>query len=242
MNTQTLSSPAATTTARMDVYTSIHKALRAAMSDTLRRVGRLDVHDDEEREAVCSNVQALLQQLRSHLQHENDFIHAAIEARRPGGARLTAEDHVQHLDSIGNLDDEAQALRHARAAQRQAMALRLYRHLALFVAENLEHMQLEETENQATLWALYSDAEIAQMHDRLVASIGPDEMALTVRWMAAALPTQDLVDLFSGVRANAPAPAFAALLDVACTQLDEGRRARLMRALGLPPVPGLVTA
>ena len=60
--------------------------------------------------------------------------------------------------------------------------------------------------------------------------------------MAAALPTKDLVELFSGVRANAPAPAFAALLDVACTQLDEGRRARLMRALGLPPVPGLVTA
>lgn len=232
----------AAATPRFDVYTTIHKALRQFMADTLARVGRLDAHDDREREAVLDQVEALLLQMRSHLQHENEHVHAAIEARRPGGSRTTAADHVGHLESMRNLEDEAQALRHARAEQRPVLALRLYRHLSVFVGENLEHMHIEEIENHASLWALYSDEELMAMHARLMATIGPEEMALTARWMAAALNPQELAALFGEVRQNAPAEAFAALLDIARSQLDQNRWATLARALGLPPVPGLVTA
>jgi hypothetical protein len=238
----TLATAAAPSTAvRLDLYTVIHKAWRAFLGDTLQRVGRLDVDDDAEREQVCLQVQALMQQMRLHLQHENEFLHAAIEARRPGGARHTRDDHVHHLDAIRNLDDEALALRQARPGQRAALALRLYRQLALFVADNLEHMHLEETENNATLWALYGDGELEALHDQILAAVGPDEMARTVRWLAASLTPQELAGLFAGVRASAPPAAFEALYDVAMAHLDESRRARLARALGLPPVPGLVT-
>ena len=40
-------------------------------------------------------------------------------------AARTGADHVQHFDTIGNLDDEALALRQARPAQRAALALHL---------------------------------------------------------------------------------------------------------------------
>lgn len=228
--------------ARLDLYTVIHKAWRAFLGDTLQRVGRLDVDDDAEREQVCRQVQALMQQMRQHLLHENEFVHAAIEARRPGGARQTRDDHAHHVDAIRNLDDEALALRQARPQQRAALALRLYRQLALFMADNLAHMQLEETENNAILWTLYDDAELEALHGQILAAIGPDEMAQTVRWLAAGLTPQELAGLFDGVRASAPPAAFEALYDVAMTRLDESRRAKLARALGLPPVPGLVTA
>ena len=239
---QALASAMLATSPRFDVYTTIHKALRQFMADTLARVGRLDADDDRERAAVLDQVEALLLQMRSHLQHENEHVHAAIEARRPGGSRMTASDHVGHLESMRNLDDEAQALRHARPEQRGMLALRLYRHLAVFVGENLEHMHIEEIENHASLWALYSDEELMAMHARLMATIGPAEMALTARWMAAALNPQELAALFGEVRLNAPAEAFAALLDIARSQLDENRWAKLARALGLTPVPGLMTA
>ena len=244
MNTTTLPQPKtvspAAGTPRLDLYGPIHKAWRRFLMDTLVCVGRLDVDDEAEREQVCGQVQSLMQAMRGHLEHENEFVHAAIEARHAGGARQTAADHEQHVDAIGNLDDEAQALRHARPAQRATLAARLYRHLAAFVAHNLEHMAVEESTNNALLWSLYGDEELAALHDRLLASIGPDEMALTARWMAQSLSPQELAGLFTDMRAKAPPAAFEVLYDIALAHLDEPRRAKLARALGLAPVPGLL--
>lgn len=227
---------------RFDIYGVIHKALRQAMAHTLRGLGALDADDTEQRQAVLDDVFGLLGLLRSHLQHENDFVHTAIEARQPGGARQTADDHLQHQEAIRNLEDEACAVRDAQDEHRPLLAQRLYRHLAVFVGENLVHMQLEETQGNATLWALYGDEELAELHDRLVASVAPAEMAAVTRWMAAALSVPELAALFGDMRGKAPPPAFEALLGVARAQLDERRWAQLARALGLPPVPGLVTA
>ena len=230
---------------RPDLYGAIHKALRAFMSHTLVRLGAMDVADAEERGLALDGVDALLALLRGHVQHENDFVHTAIEARRPGGARHTADDHLGHLDAIANLEDEVRALRDLgdeRAEQRALQAARLYRHLAELIGENLVHMQVEEADNNAALWALYSDAELVAIHDRLLASVAPAEMALVVRWMASSLSLPELTGLFGEMQAKAPPPAFEALLDIARAQLDERRWARLARALGRPPVPGLMSA
>lgn len=227
---------------RFDMYASIHKALRQFMGHTLLRLGAMDVEDAEDTKHALAGVDALLAMLRGHLQHENDFLHTAIEARRPGGARHTADDHLLHQEAIANLEDELRALRNAAPEQRATMALRLYRHLAEFVGENLVHMQVEETRVNAALWELYSDAELIAIHERLLATIGPDEMALTARWMAVALTPQELAGLFIGMREKAPAPAFEALLGIAEAQLDETRRAKLARALDRPVVPGLMSA
>jgi hypothetical protein len=234
--------PVQTRAPRADLYVFIHKALRQYMSHVVGRVGALDLDDADERAAVLADVQSLLDLLRAHLQHENDFIHTAIEARRPGAARHTADDHLLHVDAIGNLEDEARAVRDARPELRPALALRLYRHLAHFVGENLVHMQLEETQNNALLWELYTDDELMALHDRLVASIAPQEMALCARWFAAALSPQELALLCGGMQQKAPPPAFEALLGVMRPQLGEKRWAQLARALGRPPVPGLVGA
>jgi hypothetical protein len=227
---------------RLDFYASIHKALRRYMNEVLTRLGAMDADDAAERRAVLGELDTLLGLLRSHLQHENDFVHTAIEARRPGAARHTADDHFLHLDAIANLEDERRALEAAPPAERATLALRLYRHVALFVGENLIHMQVEETQNNALLWELYDDAELMALHDRLVASIPPAEMALCARWMAKSLAPQEVTMLFAGMAQKAPPPAFEALLDVARESMDDRRWARLARDLGRAPVPGLVAA
>lgn len=227
---------------RLDMYGPIHKALRLFMADTLTRLGSADLDDTAERERVLDQLDALLVQMRRHLEHENDFLHTAIEARQPGGARRCADDHVQHREAIGNLEDESLSLRQARNEQRSAVAARLYRHLGLFVAENLEHMHREEVENNTLLWSLYDDEELEAIHDQLIASIPPEEMAQALRWMCATLSPQELAGLFGGMRAKAPAPVFEGLLALAGQHLTQPRWAKLARALGLPPVPGLVTA
>jgi hypothetical protein len=224
---------------RVDVYAAIHKALRLYMADTLSRLGAADPDDPAELATALDGVDALLAHLRSHLQHENDFLHSAIESRHPGGARQTADDHRDHLDSIACLADESQSLREAESATRAALAQRLYRHLAVFVGENLIHMMVEETQNNAQLWALYSDAELVALHDRLVASVPSAEMVPVMRWMTRALSVPDLAAVFSDMRRKAPPPAFQAMLEVARGDMSATRWAALARALGLPPVPCL---
>lgn len=217
---------------RTDLYAAIHKALRRAMCDTLTRLGALDTDDHADLRRTLGQAEHLLGMLRSHLRHENDFIHTAIEARGPTGARRTADDHLEHMGAIAGLEAELRTLRAADASLRPTLALRLYRHFALFVAENLQHMHIEETANNAALWSLYDDDELNALHDRLVASIPPAEMMDTLRWMGPALAPRELATLLADMQHKAPPAAFAAVLDMLRPLLDPGRWVQLAAMLG----------
>lgn len=235
-------SPSASPAERLDFYTPIHKALRLFMTRVLSHVGMLDVTDAEERDRVLDEVDALLRQMRAHLQHENDFVHTALEARRPGSSCEIAAEHDEHLEAIADLQDEARVLRQARPEQRSRLALGLYRHLSAFVAANLKHMLVEERQHNALLWTLYRDDELAELHDRLMASIPQDEMAETLRWLAPALTPQELASLFGELQRKAPPEAVRPMLELAHRLLDAPRWAKLSRALGSTPAAGLAAA
>lgn len=219
---------------RTDLYAAIHKALRRAMCDTLTRLGALDTDDHADLLRTLAQAEHLLDMLRSHLRHENDFIHTAIEARRPTGARRTADDHLEHMGTIAALQAELRTLRAADTSLRATLALRLYRHFALFVAENLQHMHIEETANNAALWSLYDDDELNALHDRLLASIPPAEMMDTLRWMGPALAPRELAALLADMQRKAPPAAFAAVTQMLRPLLDPGRWVQLAALLDLP--------
>lgn len=225
---------------RVDMYGGIHKALRAMMADTLLAVGRMDAQDDLELAQVTERVLALLDACASHLKHENEFVHAAIEARAPGASERIAHEHDEHEKAIAELAGSVAALRGCAPDQRAISALELYRALSLFIAENYQHMHVEETAHNAVLWARYTDAELMEIHDRLVASIPPDQMLAVARWMIPFMNPAERAGVLGGMKQQAPAPAFQAVLDTVRPHLTEREWAKLARALGLPAAPGLV--
>jgi hypothetical protein len=218
---------------RVDMYAGIHKALRALMADTLLAVGRMDSEDALERAQVTQRVLELLDFCRSHLQHENDFLHPALEARAPGASGKIAHEHEEHLQAIVALADQTTALLQCEPAARPAAALALYRALSLFIAHNFEHMHVEETAHNAVLWARYTDAELIGIHNALVASIPPDEMMYVLRWMVPFMNPAERAAMLGDMRDHAPAPAFAAALEVVRPHLGEREWAKLGRDLGL---------
>ena len=231
-------SEATATMPRLDLYAPIHKALRAAMTDTLGRVGRLDVFDTEEMDETLDAFDALLDLCASHVAHENAFVHPAIEARQPAGASRTAEDHVEHLASIEALRAEGRRLRSAAEGERTALALRLYRHLALFVAENFQHMHIEETVNNATLWAHYSDAELAELHERILGAISPQEHLVVARWMVPAMNPVERAGMLGGAKAGMPPEAFLGVVEHVRPHLDARAWKKLAPAIGVAVQPG----
>ena len=91
---------------RHNIYQVIHKALRAFMSQTLLKVGRMDVTDDGERSEAVAQLRGLLAICKTHLHHEDEFVHPALERARAGGAARTTADHHHHELAISGLEDE----------------------------------------------------------------------------------------------------------------------------------------
>lgn len=226
---------------RFNFYAGIHKALRAFMADTLLAVGRTDPTDDAELERTVAQVNELMALCESHVAHENGFAHPMLEARSPGVSSTVAQEHEGHLHHIAHLRDAAQALPSCTAGEREAGLHALYLALALFVADNLQHMHKEETVHNAALWAAYSDVELVEMHDALLATIPPAEMMLVMRWMMPNLTAHERLGVMQDMRAKAPAPVFEGMVDAARGMLGVQDMLKLARGLGLPPVPGLAT-
>ncbi|PWV61123.1 hemerythrin domain-containing protein [Plasticicumulans acidivorans] len=218
---------------RHDLYAGIHKAMRAWMQQVLAEFGRLDCSDAEDMAHTLRAVRELLTACRQHLEHENVFIHPAMETRRPGSTAHVEEDHEAHERAIAALEAELQGLAGALPPTRPACAHALYLQLASFVAENFEHMAREETRHNTVLWACYSDSELQAIEQALVASIAPEDMDRCLRWMVPALNPQERGELFAGLRAALPPAVFARLLDQLEALLQPLERVKLRRALAI---------
>lgn len=218
---------------RPDLYRNIHRGLRLCMNQTLAQVGRMDPSDDRDVADALAATREFLELFALHLEDENGFVHPALSACRPGSADRTAGDHVGHARAIAALGDLATALEVARTPQRAAAADRLYRQMALFVAENLEHMHFEETHNMGVLWSTCTDEEIIAIEHAIVASIPPAMLMKFVRWMLLGMPHPDRFAMLAGMRDNAPAEAFDATLALARSVLDARDWRKLAAALDL---------
>lgn len=222
---------------RHDIYRWIHKALRARMCRVLVQAGSLDVADATALHATLDAVDGLLAQCRAHLQHENEFVHAAMEAVQAGSSANAGDDHADHDAHIAALAAASAALRREPTAD---AALHLYQALALFVSENLAHMHMEETEHNAVLWRHCSDAQLQAIEQRIHASLPPAEMMDTLPWLSTGLNASERAQLMLGLQQGMPAPVFEAALAKVMAPLNEPQRALLCRALGRAPIPGLI--
>ena len=124
----------------------------STLIDTLLALGRMDVEDELELAQTTQRVIELVEFCARHLKHENEFVHPAIEARAPGASGAIAHEHEDHLAHITQLASAAAALRSQPAGLRMAGAAALYRQLALFIAENFQHMNVEETAHNEVLF------------------------------------------------------------------------------------------
>ena len=233
---------ASTSSSRENLYAGIHKALRAFMTDTLLAVGRADPSDPQDVADASGRVIGLMDLCEAHVQHENSFVHPAIEARTPGVCGEVAQDHVAHLHHIQRLRAAAQQLPGLDAPLQAGALHALYLELSLFVADNLQHMHVEETRHNAALWSAYTDAELHAIHDALVATIEPADMMQVMRWMLPQMHALERLQVLGGMRQGAPAPVFQAVLDVVQPHLSPRDWAKLTQGLGLAAVPGLVAA
>ncbi|KEA65661.1 hypothetical protein ADIMK_0183 [Marinobacterium lacunae] len=196
---------------RYNIYTLIHKALRANMFDVLVAVGRVDDSDSLAVRRELDRVIELLALCHAHLEHENNFIHKAILAERPNLHLITAEDHLEHERAISRLRGDVSAVLEVTEAGGQVPLQQLYRNLAIFVAENLQHMHVEETLNARILWEHFSDEQILAIEKQLVASLTPNEQFDSLVGMLTYIAHSERIELLHALSGQMPPEAFSQL-------------------------------
>lgn len=219
------------TSQRFDIYRLIHKGLRSYLTETLLTIGRMDPQSEADLHAGLIQLRGLLQFCQNHLEHENTFVHPAMEKVLPGCAESMYTHHQHHDAMIADLRGAADQLQATPAAKRDALAATLYRSLAVFVADNLAHMHEEETRNNAILWQGYSDDEIRAIEHAIVASLSPEKNAEVMSWMLPSMNHQERHEFLSGMRREAPQEVFTGALEIARSTLANGEWNKLQFAL-----------
>ncbi len=228
--------------ARPNLYAAVHKGLRAFMGDALVAIGRADPTDAQDLASALEQVRDLLEIALSHLEHEDRFMHTAMEACSPGSSERTADDHLGHLEAIAALRAGLARVEDSAPQARGAAIDALYRRLARFVAENFEHMEIEETHNMAVLWNALDDTQLEAIHDAIIRAIPPLTMARFQRWILPAVSHPERLGMLAQMRANAPAPAFEGAIAIARERLSQREFAKLARELGIATTAELVGA
>lgn len=196
---------------RVELYAGIHKAVRAFLCDTLTRLACLDLDDDSDVASTVHQVRELLDFCEHHIANEERFVHPAMEARQPGSSAGTAADHEHHAESVAAMLADCMTIEAGHGAQRDAA----WRRLALFTGDNLLHIDAEETANNAVLQACYTDGELVALHQQILASLAPQELATGLRWMLAGSSPAERTQVMAGIRADAPPQVFDAMLEMA---------------------------
>lgn len=204
---------------RTDLYTTIHKAIRAVLFDTTTRVARTAFADAGQSELAVAAVRRLLGFLDEHAEHEDDVLMPELAAVAPEVHAALQADHTR----IGGMQQEIAVLCErsavAAAAERHALGQRLQVRLHRLVAAQLAHLEREEVDANRALQAHRTDAELQALHGRILARIAPVRLA---EWMALLLPelsAPERGELLRGMRQKMPPAAFDAVTAPARTAL-----------------------
>lgn len=165
---------------RTDLYSLPHKALRVAVAhagtvlsatDPSRVAGDLPV------------VRAVLADLRSHAAHEDELIHPLLARLVPDVEADLAAQHATLDAALDDLDRRLDVLADgaARGLVPPDDLVDLHRAHQRLSAQNLLHLDHEETVAMPALWARASDVSLDALMDRFRAA-HPEAVDLYRRW------------------------------------------------------------
>lgn len=196
---------------RMDLYSTVHKGIRARLFATAAAVARTDFDDGAETAAVVAEARALLGMLEEHSHHEDAVLMPELARLCPVLHAELQADHARVDGLHHDLHGILARLDGASGAERAALGRRLHERVGTLVAEHLHHMLREETEANRTLQANHDDAALAALHGRILSAIPPPRMAEWLGVIVPALSRPERLQLLGGLRAQVPPGVFGDL-------------------------------
>ncbi len=232
------------TGATEDLFTPIHKGLRAMMYDLSERLQSNDFEDLEATRRVVTDLEHDFEIARTagcmicifhrHADDEESQIFPAVRGSDAGLVEtLIQEHHGLTRQELAITASGHELLGMPDAAQRMSAGIRLNQAMNALLADYVLHMNREERELVPHMSKHFTNEQLAAMRGRIIGGTPPDRVAAILTWMLPALNVTELTDFFGSLRASAPPPVFQALAKLGEARVDANRwrivKARLAR-------------
>ncbi len=225
---------------RFNIFNMIHKALRAMLYDTALTLQQTYFADREDVRIAFEKMNEVIFAFEQHGHHEDHILMPVIEKYDPETIASFENDHVEDKD-MGNKLKHLQNIYNScsSAEERIITGSAISKSFREYMIFNLEHMQREEIELNELLWNHYSDNELLEINAGIIASIPPQELAMSSQWMMRGINKEEAKRWLISVKESAPDFVFDSLFELTNTCLpvafrEEVRDVVAQHKLALP--------
>ncbi len=156
--------------------------------------------------------------IRNHSQSENEILMTSLAEKMDHSLKTDSDvkEHQQLDQKISKLSEQFSELPETPTDE-QFLLIR--QKANLLIPELLEHMQSEEIRFLPLFWKYYSDNELNKLHDQVMSSMNPDQIALWFKYIVPALSPSERTGLIKLLKASAPEDFFNQLMKIAEREL-----------------------
>jgi hemerythrin-like domain-containing protein len=220
---------------RVDLFTTVHKALRALIYHLGSTLQTADFSDEERARDTIAELKHLMEMLHEHAMYEDKTV---LSAARKFDAELVDNLEAEHHELGARQDIVNAAVSRVEAAanaeERIAAGEELNRSVNEFIAFYLAHLAHEERTILPATWKYFNDEELIGMRVAVQRSTSPGRFEEWMRWMFPAININELTGIFRGLSSHAPRPFYLAMSQIARVSLGEVRWRRVQERAGLP--------
>ncbi len=227
-----------------DLFTPIHKGLRAMIYALSSRLQTNDFADLAATEALARDLETDFAIARSagcaicilHHHAEDEELSIFPETARAGSPIVNGliEEHHDLTRRELELGRAAQGiLGLTEPAQRIAAGIALNAMANDLVVRYLAHMNREEAELVPWMRERFTDPQMAAMRGAIIGRLPPDRLFAILGWMLPSLNLTELSDLLLAVRPGLPPPALRAVVDLCEARVDPSRWGAVKARVGL---------
>jgi hemerythrin-like domain-containing protein len=219
---------------RVDLFTTVHKALRALIYHLGSMLQTADFADEEHAKDAVAELKHLMEMLHEHAMYEDKTVFAAtrkFDAEMVDALEAEHQELGQRQLAVDNIVKRVETA--TSAEERIAAGDELNRTVNEFIAFYLAHLMREERTILPATWKYFSDEELLGMRVAVQKSTSPGRFEEWMRWMFPAINMNELTGIFRGLSAHAPRPFFEAMSQIARVSLGEVRWRKVQERAGL---------
>jgi len=217
----------------VDTYRDIHKGIRADLFDLTGSAGRIDPSCPGDVADLARHVDQTVDFLVVLAAHEDDHLVTVMSELLPDLNATIQRDHAVLEARLEDLQGWARNAVGAREGETRGEVQRLYIELASFTSAYLAHQDLEERVVAPELHRVIGPEAVLAIHQAIIASIPPDQMAASLALMLPAMNNDDRTEMLGGMQAGAPPEVFAGVWSLVGSVLEARDVTVLARRLGI---------
>jgi hypothetical protein len=215
---------------REDLLTPIHKGIRSMIYELGTKLQKTDFTDVSATEAIIAQLRHNLQSANStcivclmheHAGHEEEDLFPRIPPNESKVVDTIMQEHMEvtrQLVEIYRVSDQLLGLKDNE--QRIQMGAKLNRMANNLLAFYLTHMNNEEANLLPLMWKYMTDDEMRGIRAKIQMATPPERYAEWMRWVMSSLNVNELIGMFSGMKAAAPPQVLQKMMQLAEQNVD----------------------